>query len=63
MLEKLKQKFRPELERLKLWYWKWFKPRRYWRHVAEELRAAYEAGLKNPDPAVVTSVAHVAGLK
>ena len=46
MFKKLIQKYRPELERLKLWCWKWFKPRRYWHHIAEELRAAYDADPK-----------------
>lgn len=36
-------------ERLRLWFWKWFRPSKYWHHVAEELVAAYQAGLEDAE--------------
>lgn len=34
-------------EKLKLWYWHWFRPAKWVHHLAEELVAAYEAGLQS----------------
>ena len=36
-----------------VWYWKWFKPAKWARWLADELVAAYQAGLENPDPETV----------
>ena len=30
------------MNKLKLWIWKWFMPRKYIHHLAEELVAAHE---------------------
>lgn len=29
-------------ERLRLWFWKWFRPAKYWHHVAEERAKGYQ---------------------
>lgn len=44
-----------------VWYWKWFKPSKWARWLADELVAAYQAGLEAPDPETVEAVAAMAG--
>lgn len=41
-------------KRLRLWYWKWFRPSKYWHHVAEEMAAAYRAGLEAAEKEAAT---------
>ena len=35
------------MNKVKLWIWKWFIPRKYIHHLAEQLVAAHEKGLDN----------------
>lgn len=39
-------------KRLRLWYWKWFRPSKYTYHVVEELAACIRASLVAPDEEV-----------
>lgn len=39
-------------KRLRLWYWKWFRPSQYTYHVAKEVAAAIRAGLVAEDKEV-----------